>query len=98
MQKKIHKYPQKAVHLFSIYKGYLPIKNTDLGGGSLLPFPYKLYCPTCREAHKRENRIEICPICNSKLMLIASRVRLPRKKASDREWNKFEKRFVYYKK
>lgn len=101
MQKKIHKHPQKRDwdqllknrSLYNAYRGVLSAKNTDLGGGSLLSHPHKMVCLTCREAHKLPYRNEKCAVCGSDLVLVASRVRIPRKLASNRIWNRFTKRF-----
>jgi hypothetical protein len=95
MQKKIHHYPQRASRYNSPYRGIIKTRDTDLGGGSLTSHPRKVLCPNCRRADKMSvvGNTDVCRICGGKTFMIAPRVRVPRKLASNHTWEIFLKRF-----
>jgi len=64
-----------------------------VGGGSAR-LGTKTFCITCREAHKRYWELDTCPVCGAEVVAIAQRARLPRKTASNKEWDKFVDLFV----
>jgi hypothetical protein len=96
MQRQIHKYLQPRIRHNSPYRRSYRLLHTELGGGSCMPYSAKMYCSTCRKANKQKwsDRLDVCAVCKTPLVQICSRVRLPRKAASERVWQEFEKRFV----
>jgi len=59
------------------------------------PYPCKYLCIPCRKQFKRsEDAGNICPDCSSEMRKISPQIRVPKKNASNKVWQKFLKRFI----
>lgn len=104
MQRKTHKHPQKSQYwkrrhliIYKLYHEFTNHKNhaSHVNGGPNID--HKMLCINCRVAFKRIDDYGSCMTCGTKLIQIGQRVRVPRKLASDKVWNKFIKEFCNWK-
>jgi len=103
MQRKIHKLWKKPDNerwknkLWRLYHIF-PSKrmNGNVNGGPVF-YNHKMLCINCRKAFKMNKDNGNCMTCGNRLVQIGQRVRVPRKSASNKVWDKFVKEFCNWK-